>query len=93
MNWYKITIDRDGIIKKKGLELYKEFQRLLIVLDAPQELSLFTLMNRSSESELFYIAIPEDFRPFPDLLLKKYGAILCDEPNLLDLRLVLGAKR
>lgn len=90
MSWHKIVMNRDDAIRGKGYQLQQEFEAIFLTLLAPHELALFTSRDMLAEPRLYYISLPDDFKPYPDLLLKKYNATPCDKPKESDVALLVG---
>jgi hypothetical protein len=90
MPWHKIVMNRDEAIRGKGSQLQREFEAIFFTFLGPEQLALFTLRDMLAEPRLYYVSLPEDMKPHPDLFLERYSATPCEKPKKSDVGLLVG---
>ena len=93
ISWYKFALTRSEIIDGKEEQMLNEFQKLLVVMQVPDSVSLLCLRNTRSEPVIHFVSIKDDnvfHKKLIEHFVKKQSGVPCKPPQEDSVSLLLG---
>ena len=88
MDWYKIVLPDKPDVAVKGVELYKQFNRLFMGSSGPRNMTLYADKNEVGPSRIFYLT--PACKTYAKAIIDIYAAESCEPPPSDMLRFLVG---